>query len=309
MIEFSDVSYVYGRHTPFERVAVNNISFKIEDGLVTGIIGHTGSGKSTVAQMMNALLAPTSGKVLLDGEDINASPEVSYNSRFKVGIVFQYPEYQLFEETVEKDIAYGPSNMGLDEAEIKRRVEAAAEFVGLSKEVLKSSPFELSGGQKRRVAIAGVVAMEPKVLVLDEPAAGLDPRGRSEILGRLTEYRKNSKSSLVIISHSMEDVAEYSDKILAMNDGRILCSGTPEEVFSHYDELCSSGLALPQVTGIMNTVKTKCAERGIEFDEKCGSMFTVEEAYDYLSKRLCGADKKTGVNENGGAAGNTEEES
>ncbi len=286
MIEFSNVSYVYGKHTPFERAAVNNVSFKIEDGLVTGIIGHTGSGKSTVAQLMNALLTPTSGKVLLDGADINASREISYKTRFKVGIVFQYPEYQLFEETVEKDIAYGPTNMGLDETEIKRRVEMAADFVGISKEILKSSPFELSGGQKRRAAIAGVIAMEPKILVLDEPAAGLDPRGRSEILGRLTKYRQGSDKSIVIISHSMEDVAEYSDRILAMNDGGILCSGTPSEVFSHYDELCRSGLALPQITNIMNLVMKKCKERGIPFDNSAASFFTVDDAYKYLAQRL-----------------------
>lgn len=286
MIEFSDVSYVYGRRTPFERVAVNNISFKIEDGLVTGIIGHTGSGKSTVAQMMNALLCPTSGKVLLDGQDINASKEKSFKSRFEVGIVFQYPEYQLFEETVEKDIAYGPTNMGLDESEIKERVEMAADFVGLAKDVLKASPFDLSGGQKRRVAIAGVIAMKPKTLVLDEPAAGLDPKGRSEILSRLCQYRKTEGNSLVIISHSMEDVAEYSDRIIAMNDGRILCQGTPSQVFSHYDELCESGLAIPQVTNIMQKVKAKCAESGIVLSDDCGSFFTVDEAFSYLSSLL-----------------------
>ena len=286
MIEFSDVSYVYGKRTPFERVAVNNISFKIEDGLVTGIIGHTGSGKSTVAQMMNALLCPTSGKVLLDGEDINSSREKSYRSRFEVGIVFQYPEYQLFEETVEKDIAYGPANMGLDEAQIKERVKMAAEFVGLSRDVLKASPFELSGGQKRRVAIAGVIAMKPKTLVLDEPAAGLDPKGRSEILSRLCQYRKTEGNSLVIISHSMEDVAEYSDRIIAMNDGKVLCQGTPSQVFSHYEELCASGLAIPQVTNIMQKVKAKCRTCGISLDDGCGSIFTVDAAYSYLSSLL-----------------------
>ena len=291
MIEFSDVSYVYGKRTPFERVAVNNISFKIEDGLVTGIIGHTGSGKSTIAQMMNALLCPTSGKVLLDGQDINASKEKSYKSRFEVGIVFQYPEYQLFEETVEKDIAYGPTNMGLSESEIKERVEMAADFVGISYKVLKSSPFELSGGQKRRVAIAGVIAMKPKTLVLDEPAAGLDPGGRREILSRLCNYRKTEGNSLVIISHSMEDVAEYSDRIIAMNDGKILCNGTPAQVFSHYDSLCASGLAIPQVTNIMQRVKNECAEKHIAVPEQFGSVFTVDEAFSYLETLL----KKDGV--------------
>ena len=286
MIEFSDVSYVYGRRTPFERVAVNNISFKIQDGLVTGIIGHTGSGKSTVAQMMNALLCPTSGKVLLDGTDINSTKEISFRTRFEVGIVFQYPEYQLFEETVEKDIAYGPANMGLDEAQIKERVQMAAEFVGLSNDVLKASPFDLSGGQKRRVAIAGVVAMKPKTLVLDEPAAGLDPKGRAEILSRLCAYRKAEGNSLVIISHSMEDVAEYSDRIIAMNDGRVLLDGTPGEVFAHYDKLLASGLAIPQVTNIMHKVKEKCKKCGIALDDGADSIFTVDEAYAYLSKLL-----------------------
>lgn len=285
MIEFQDVSYVYGKHTPFERAAVKNLSFKIEDGLTTGIIGHTGSGKSTLAQMMNALLSPSSGKVFLDGVDINSSKKVSYETRFKVGLVFQYPEYQLFEETVEKDIAFGPSNMGLDEAEIKSRVEMAAEFVGLTKKQMKASPFDLSGGQKRRVAIAGVIAMMPRTLVLDEPAAGLDPKGRNEILGRLTKY-KESGNSLVIISHSMEDVAEYSDRILALSGGTILCHGTPKEVFSHYEELNESGLALPQIATIMHKIRKKCRENGIAVPEDSRGIFTVEEAYGYLSSRI-----------------------
>ncbi len=279
MIEFQDVSYVYGRHTPFERAAVNNISFKIGDGQITGIIGHTGSGKSTVAQMMNALLAPTSGKVLLDGVDINSSKEISYKTRFKVGLVFQYPEYQLFEETVEKDIAYGPTNMGLDSDEIKRRVKAAAEFTGISEKLLSCSPFELSGGQKRRVAIAGVIAMEPSVLVLDEPAAGLGPKGRREILGRLTEYRKASGSSLVLISHSMEDVAEYSDRILAMNDGSVLCDGTPGEVFSEYDKIKASGLSIPEITELVQKLSHKLPISDT-------SVFTVDEAFALISRYL-----------------------
>ena len=285
MIEFQNVSYVYGKHTPFERAAVKNISFKIEDGLATGIIGHTGSGKSTVAQMMNSLISPTQGKVLLDGVDINSSKKTSFETRFKVGLVFQYPEYQLFEETVEKDIAFGPSNMGLDEGEIKERVEMAADFVGLTKQQMKASPFDLSGGQKRRVAIAGVIAMKPKTLVLDEPAAGLDPRSRSEILKRLTKY-KESGNSLVIISHSMEDVAEFSDKIIALSGGEILCCGTPKEVFSHYEELTESGLALPQIATIMHKIRKKCRENGIPVPEDSRGIFSVEDAYEYLSMRL-----------------------
>ncbi|MBE6622908.1 MAG: energy-coupling factor transporter ATPase [Ruminococcaceae bacterium] len=285
MIEFQNVSYVYGKHTPFERAAVKNISFKIEDGLATGIIGHTGSGKSTVAQMMNSLICPTQGKVLLDGVDINSSKKTSFETRFKVGLVFQYPEYQLFEETVEKDIAFGPLNMGLDEGEIKERVEMAAEFVGLTKQQMKVSPFDLSGGQKRRVAIAGVIAMKPKTLVLDEPAAGLDPRSRSEILKRLTKY-KESGNSLVIISHSMEDVAEFSDKIIALSGGEILCCGTPKEVFSHYEELTESGLALPQIATIMHKIRKKCRENGFAVPEDSRGIFSVEDAYEYLSLRL-----------------------
>ena len=290
MIEFCDVSYVYGKHTPFERAAVNNISFKIDDGLITGIIGHTGSGKSTVAQMMNALLQPSSGKILLDGEDINASKEKSLRTRFDVGMVFQYPEYQLFEETVEKDIAYGPTNMGLDPDETARRVRMAADFVGLDKKLLSASPFELSGGQKRRVAIAGVVAMQPKALVLDEPAAGLDPRGRREILSRLAEYTKqgDGKRSLVIISHSMEDVAEFSDRIIALNDGTIFCNGTPHEVFSDSEKLSSSGLALPQITVTMQLLKEKLKSAGLDSLLPDAPALTVSEAYDLLSPLVSG---------------------
>lgn len=288
MIEFSDVSYVYGKHTPFERVAVRHISFTVPDGLTTGIIGHTGSGKSTVAQMMNALLTPTEGVVRLDGEDINASAKIRYQTRFRVGIVFQYPEYQLFEETVEKDIAYGPTNMGLSPEEIKRRVETAADFVGLSRKKLSESPFELSGGQKRRVAIAGVMAMQPSVLVLDEPAAGLDPRGRREIFERLTEYRKAQNSTLVIISHSMEDAAEYSDRVLALRDGEILCDGTPKEVFSQTELLNESGLSLPQVTRITDAVKRRCLEEGIPEEALRGlsGIYNLRDAERVLSELL-----------------------
>lgn len=288
MIEFSDVSYVYGKHTPFERAAVRHISFTVPDGLTTGIIGHTGSGKSTVAQMMNALLTPTEGVVRLDGEDINASAKIRYQTRFRVGIVFQYPEYQLFEETVEKDIAYGPTNMGLSPEEIKRRVETAADFVGLSRKKLSESPFELSGGQKRRVAIAGVMAMQPSVLVLDEPAAGLDPRGRREIFERLTEYRKAQNSTLVIISHSMEDAAEYSDRVLALRDGEILCDGTPKEVFSQTELLNESGLSLPQVTRITDAVKRRCLEEGIPEEALRGlsGIYNLRDAERVLSELL-----------------------
>lgn len=256
MLEFKNVSYLYGKNTPFEKVAVDDVSLTIKDDMTTGLIGHTGSGKSTLAQMMNALLRPTSGEVLLDGKDINAKDYNTHLVRFEVGLVFQYPEYQLFEETVYKDISFGPKNMGLSEQEIDERVRFAASFTGITDDMLKKSPFELSGGQKRRVAIAGVVAMDPKVLVLDEPAAGLDPSGRREILGGLVEYRKKRKNSLVIISHSMEDIALYSDEIIAMHSGKVLISGTPSEVFSESRLLVESGLNIPQVTEVLlNLVK------------------------------------------------------
>lgn len=279
MLEFENVSYIYGANTPFEKTALSDVSFKIEKGKVTGLIGHSGSGKSTIAQLMNALYKPTSGRVLLAGEDINRDAKSRYAARFRVGLVFQYPEYQLFEETVRADIAYGPRNMGLSEEQIKERVDFAARFTGLSEEMLGRSPFELSGGQKRRCAIAGVIAMDPEVLVLDEPAAGLDPKGRSEILGGLMDYRRKRGNSLVIISHSMEDIAEYSDNIIAMSKGEVLCKGTPHEVFSQYDKLCESGLALPEVTEVMH----RLAVGGANINP---SLYTVDEAFDELLPKL-----------------------
>ncbi len=279
MLEFQNVSYVYGANTPFEKKALKDVSFKIEKGKVTGLIGHSGSGKSTVAQLMNALYKPSEGRVLLDGEDINRDAKTSHAARFRVGLVFQYPEYQLFEETVRADIAYGPRNMGLSEEQIKERVAFAAHFTGLSEEMLERSPFELSGGQKRRCAIAGVIAMDPEVLVLDEPAAGLDPKGRSEILGGLMDYRRKRGNSLVIISHSMEDIAEYSDNIIAMSKGEVLCMGTPHEVFSQYDKLYESGLALPEVTEVMHRLSVSGADIN-------PALYTVDEAFDELLPRL-----------------------
>lgn len=271
MLEFKDVTYVYGKNTPFEKTAVDHVSFTVPDNAVTGLIGHTGSGKSTLAQMTNALLKPTSGKVLLNGTDINAKETDTRSVRFKVGLVFQYPEYQLFEETVYKDIAYGPRNMGLSEEEIDDRVKNAARFTGLTTEQLNKSPFELSGGQKRRVAIAGVVAMDPEILVLDEPAAGLDPSGRNEILSGLVEYRKKRGNSLVIISHSMEDIAVYADRILAMDHGKVLLSGTPKEVFTQNELLTASGLDIPQVTEVLVRLK----KAGVSVGD---NLFTLDEA-------------------------------
>ena len=279
MLEFKNVTYIYGAGTPFEIKALDDISIKIEKGKVTGLIGHSGSGKSTLVQLMNALYKPTSGTVLLGGEDINKDAKTSRDARFRVGLVFQYPEYQLFEETVGADIAFGPKNMGLSEDEVRDRVMNAARFVGLSEDILQRSPFELSGGQKRRCAIAGVIAMDPEVLVLDEPAAGLDPRGRSEILGGLMEYRKRRGNSLVIVSHSMEDIAEYSDNIIAMSKGRILCSGTPHEVFSQFDILEGSGLSLPEVTEVMH----KLVISGANVNP---SLYTVDEAYSELLPKI-----------------------
>lgn len=277
MLEFKDVSYVYGKKTPFEKTAVNNVSVTIKDDCVTGLIGHTGSGKSTLAQMMNALIKPTSGQILLDGKDINAKDYNTASVRFDVGLVFQYPEYQLFEETVYKDIAYGPKNMGLSDEDIDERVQYAAHFTGITREMLEKSPFELSGGQKRRVAIACVVAMDPKILVLDEPAAGLDPKGRNEILSGLCDFRRKRQNSLVIISHSMEDIAVYSDEIIAMSGGSVLVSGTPEEVFTQSELLASSGLDIPQVTDVL----VRLRKMGVDVAD---NKFTLDTAFEAVKK-------------------------
>lgn len=278
MLEFRNVSYVYGEGTPFKKTAVNDVSFTIPEGKVTGLIGHTGSGKSTLALLMNGLISPTSGNVLLGGSDINAKDVKKRDVRFRVGLVFQYPEYQLFEETVEKDIAYGPRNMGLSEEDIQERILYAAHFTGISDEMLKKSPFELSGGQKRRVAIAGVIAMDPEILVLDEPAAGLDPKGKSEILSSLCDFRKKRDNTLVIISHSMEDIGLYCDNIITMSQGKILLEGTPSEVFSNHDALVENGLAVPEVTEILSRLK----KDGYDIND---SFYTVEDASNEL-KRL-----------------------
>ena len=269
--ELRGVSYVYSEHTPFCKVAVDKIDISFEEKLVTGIIGHTGSGKSTVSQLLNGLLKPTSGVVEVDGKNIWAEPKKIRQVRFSVGLVFQYPEYQLFEETCYKDIAFGPKNMGLDEKEIDRRVREAAEIVGIPEELFEKSPFDLSGGQKRRIAIAGIMAMRPKILILDEPAAGLDPRGRDEILSRVVEYRKKTDSTVIMISHSMEDMAVYCDKILVMSDSKPYMYGTPSEVFGRAADLESVGLTVPQVTKMMISL----AEKG--FDVRT-DIYTVAQA-------------------------------
>ncbi len=249
MIKVTDLTYVYQQGMPYEKTAISDVTFEIPDGRVTAVIGHTGSGKSTLIQHLNALVRPTSGKIEIDGQDIT-SPDTNLNDvRKKVGLVFQYPEHQLFEETVYKDIAFGPTNMGLDEEEIKKRVFEAADFVGLSHELLEKSPFELSGGQKRRVAIAGVLSMSPSVLILDEPTAGLDPKGRDEILNQLVSlHEQNKKMTIIFVSHSMEDVARVADDILVMNRGQLAMHGSTSEVFEKSTELRAMGLNVPQIT-------------------------------------------------------------
>ncbi len=250
ILEVKNLTYIYSAGTPFEHKALDNVSFSVHRGEFIGIIGHTGSGKSTLMQQLNGLLKPTSGSVLLDGRDIWADKQQTRQARFRVGLVFQYPEYQLFEETVYRDIAFGPKNMGLSQEEIQRRVLEAAGFVGITQQQLQVSPFDLSGGQKRRVAIAGVIAMEPEVLILDEPTAGLDPVGRAEILQNIENYRKAKNATVMMVSHSMEDVARLTDRLLVMNGSKLAMDGPPQEIFSHAQELLDMGLSIPQVTQV-----------------------------------------------------------
>lgn len=255
ILEVKNLTYIYSAGTPFEHKALDDISFSVERGEFIGIIGHTGSGKSTLMQQLNGLLKPTSGTVLLDGQDIWSDKKLTRQARFRVGLVFQYPEYQLFEETVYKDIAFGPKNMGLSPEEVDRRVREAAGFVGLTEQQLEVSPFDLSGGQKRRVAIAGVIAMEPEVLILDEPTAGLDPMGRSEILGNIQSYRKAKNATIMMVSHSMEDVARLTDRLLVMNGSKLAMDAPPAQVFTHAEELTQMGLNIPQVTQVFLELK------------------------------------------------------
>jgi len=278
-IELKNVSYVYSAETPFEKSALNNINLKIDGGIITGLMGHTGSGKSTLVQLLNGLLKPATGQIFVGGVDIWAQPKKIRDIRFKVGLVFQYPEYQLFEETVYKDIAFGPINMELDETEIDKRVRAAALFTHIDESLFNKSPFELSGGQRRRVAIAGVMAMEPEVLILDEPAAGLDPMGREEILGGVWSYQRSRKGTVIIVSHSMEDMARYSDKIIVMNKSEIMMHGTCHEIFKRTDELISVGLDIPQITQLMLEIKSRGAD--IRTD-----IFTVEAAKDEILSKI-----------------------
>ena len=260
ILQIEHLTHTYSAGTPFQRSAVEDMNLSVMDGEFLGIIGHTGSGKSTLIQHLNGLLKPTSGRILLQGRDIWADPKRIRDVRFQVGLVFQYPEYQLFEETCYKDIAFGPKNMGLDEAEVDKRVHEAAEFVGLDEALLERSPFELSGGQKRRVAVAGVMAMKPRILVLDEPAAGLDPEGRDEILSEVKDYHKKTGTTVLLVSHSMEDIAKYADKVLVMSRKKIAMYDTVEKVFARAPELLELGLSVPQVTKIF----LKLREMGVD---------------------------------------------
>ena len=268
-MQIEDLTHTYSAGTPFQRSAVAGLSMTVGAGEFLGVIGHTGSGKSTLIQHLNGLLQPTSGRILLEGKDIWADPKKIRDVRFKVGLVFQYPEYQLFEETVYKDIAFGPKNMGLDAEEIDRRVRDAAAFVGLHETLLDKSPFELSGGQKRRVAIAGVIAMEPKVLVLDEPTAGLDPQGRDAILAQIQAYHRAKGAAVVLVSHSMEEIARNVDRIVVLSDGKVYMEGTPKQVFARAHELEQVGLDVPQVTKVAAALKA----RGLDIDT---AVYTVE---------------------------------
>lgn len=310
-IVLEHITYIYGEGTPFEQVALNDVSLAIRENRITGVIGHTGSGKSTMMQLLNGLAKPTSGKIYLDGYDINAEPEDVFEawrklpeyaelSRrkakkaireevlrrrrklcFRVGLVMQYPEYQLFEETARKDIAYGPANMGLEQAEIDKRVAEAAEWCGVAPELLDRSPFDLSGGQKRRIAIAGVVAMRPEVLILDEPAAGLDPQGREQIFDGIRTYREKTGSTVIIVSHSMEDMAQYCDDVVVLANAKVILQGEREEVFSHGDRLTENGLDIPQITRLIGLLRAQ----GFDLP---ANIYTVDRACEVLREAMTG---------------------
>ena len=276
-LETKNLTYVYGEGTPFKITALDNVNIDIPKGEFVAIIGHTGSGKSTLVQHLNGLLKPTDGTILLDGENIWKSKSKIFDTRFRVGLCFQYPEYQLFEETVYKDIAFGPTNMGLSKAEIDERVRNAAKYVGIPDEMLGKSPFDLSGGEKRRVAIAGVISMEPEILILDEPTSGLDPMGREHILSLIKNYREKTGKTVIIVSHSMDDVARFATKVIVMNSSKVEMSGTVDEVFERATRLREIGLSVPQITEIF----IKLREKGYDVSEK---IYTVEQGYLELKK-------------------------
>ena len=282
ILQVQNLNYIYSAGTPFEHKALENVSFSVCRGEFIGIIGHTGSGKSTLMQQLNGLLKPTSGQILLDGQDIWSDKKLTRQARFRVGLVFQYPEYQLFEETVYKDIAFGPKNMGLKPEEIDRRVREAAAIVGLTEEQLEVSPFDLSGGQKRRVAIAGVIAMEPEILILDEPTAGLDPQGREGILKNIEDYRKKHNATIMMVSHSMDDVARLTDRLLVLNGSRLAMDGTPEAVFNRAEELIQMGLNIPQVTRVFLELKAM----GLDVP----AVYTMDQAVSTIRQLKGGAD-------------------
>lgn len=275
VLDIQHITYTYAAGSPFEQHAVQDVSLQTVSGELLGIIGHTGSGKSTLVQHLNGLLRPTQGRILLDGQDIWEQPKKIRNIRFRVGIVFQYPEYQLFEDTIYKDIAFGPRNMGLDSEEIDRRVRRAAADVGLDEDLLDKSPFDLSGGEKRRAAIAGVMAMEPEILILDEPTAGLDPRGREQIISMIQDYRARRNTTVLLVSHSMEDVARLADRVLVMSHGRVAMLDTVERVFARADELESMGLTVPAVTKILLLLR----QQGVDV---ATNVYTVEQAVERL---------------------------
>ena len=283
ILQVQNLNYIYSAGTPFEHQALQDVSFSVSRGEFIGIIGHTGSGKSTLMQQLNGLLKPTSGTILLDGKDIWSDKKLTRQARFRVGLVFQYPEYQLFEETVYKDIAFGPKNMGLSSEEIDRRVRDAAATVGLTEQQLQVSPFDLSGGQKRRVAIAGVIAMEPEVLILDDPTAGLDPRGREEILKNIEDYRRTHNATVMMVSHSMDDVARLTDRLLVLNGSRLVMDGSPAEVFARSEELVEMGLNIPQVTRVFLELKAM----GLDVEP----VYTIDKAVAVLKTLRGGAAK------------------
>jgi len=279
-IKIENLTYIYMPKTPFEKKAIDDVSIEIKQGEFVALIGHTGSGKSTLIQHINGLLKPTSGRLLIDDTDITQKNVKLTNIRKKVGLVFQYPEYQLFEETIEKDIAFGPRNLGLDNDEINKRVQRAMKIVGLDYQQYKDkSPFEISGGQKRRVAIAGVIAMEPKILILDEPTAGLDPKGRDDILGKILDLYNENDMTIILVSHSMEDVAKVANRILVMDNGKCILDGTPEKIFREVEILESVGLAVPQVTYLIRELRNK----GFNLSR---DIFTIEKAKEELLKIL-----------------------
>ena len=275
ILQAENVNYIYSAGTPFKHAAVKDVSFSVEKGEITGIIGHTGSGKSTLLQLLNGLLRPTDGKIIFDGRDIWESPKEIGKIRFKIGLVFQYPEYQLFEETVSEDIAYGPKNMKLSDDEIAQRVKAAANTVKLKEELLNKSPFDLSGGEKRRVAIAGIMAMKPDIIVFDEPTAGLDPIGRETVIKAINDYREQNNATIIIVSHSMEDMALLCDKIIVLNDGNLIMHGTVKEVFKHSSKLREIGLNVPVVTSVLLSLRDKGYDVPTD-------IYTVDSAVDIL---------------------------